>query len=62
MDMVENRVQMCGPGWGKRGGMNQEIGTDIYTRLRVKQITSGKLLYNTGSSAQCSVVVTYAVG
>ena len=53
---------MCGHGWGKRGGMNQEIGTDIYTRLRVKQITSGKLLYNTGSSAQCSAVVTYGMG
>ena len=33
--------------------MNGESGIDIYTLSCVKQITSGNLLYNTGSSAQC---------
>ena len=37
--------------------MNWESSTDIYiyTLPCVKQIVSGKLLYNTGSSAQCSM-------
>ena len=30
--------------------------TDIYTLSSIKQITSGKLLYSTGSSAQCFVM------
>ena len=30
--------------------------TDIYTLPRVKQLASGKLLYNTGSPAWCSVM------
>ena len=29
---------------------------DIYTLLCVRQISSGKLLYSTGSSALCSVM------
>ena len=33
-----------------------EIGTDIYTLPRVKQIASGTLLRNTGSSARCSAM------
>ena len=38
---------------GKRGGMNWEIGIDIYTllTLRIKQITSENLLYSTGNTA-----------
>ena len=34
-----------------RGGMNWEIGIDIYTLLYVKQITNENLLYSTGNSA-----------
>ena len=34
--------------------MNWEAETHIYTLPCVKQIASGKLLYSTGSSAQCS--------
>ena len=36
--------------------MNWEAETHIYTLPCVKQIASGKLLYSTGSSAQCSVM------
>ena len=40
------------------GGMNWEIGIDIYTLLIlcIKQITNENLLYSTGNSTQCSVV------
>lgn len=34
--------------------MNWEIEIDIYASPCVKEIASGKLPYNTGSSAQCS--------
>ena len=40
----------------KRGGMNQESGTDIYTLLCIKQITNENLVYGTGNSTRCSVV------
>ena len=39
---------------GKEGGMNWEIGIDIYTLLCIKQITNESLLYSTGNSTQCS--------
>ena len=32
------------------GGMNWEIGIDIYTLLYIKQITNKDLLYSTGNS------------
>ena len=35
--------------------MKGKIGIDIYTLPCVKQIAGRKLLYITGSSAQCSV-------
>ena len=40
------------------GGMNWEIGIDLYTPLilYIKQITNENLLYSIGNSAQCSVV------
>ena len=38
-------------GGGNRGGMNHEIGIDIYTLPCVKQIASTNLLYSTLSSA-----------
>ena len=41
--------------WGREGGVNWEIRTDIYTLSYVKQIASGKLPYNTGSPAPHSV-------
>ena len=37
------------------GKMNWKSSTDVYTLLSVKQITNGKLLYNTGSPAWYSV-------
>ena len=40
----------------KVGGMNQEIEVDIYILPRVKHTASGKLLYGTRSSAQCSAM------
>ena len=36
------------------GATNQESSIAIYTLPCVEQIASGKLLQNTGSSAQCS--------
>ena len=41
---------------GEEGGTNQECSIDIYTLSCVNQIASEKLLYNTGSSALCSVM------
>ena len=41
---------------GSVGGMNWEIGIDIYTLLCIKQITNENLLYSTGNSTQCSLV------
>ena len=45
-------------GEGREGedGMNRGNSIDIYTLPCVKQIANGKLLYNTGNSAQCSVI------
>ena len=36
-------------------GIVREFGTEVYTLLYLKQITSKDLLYNTGNSAQCYV-------
>ena len=46
-------------GKGGVGGMNWEIGIDIYTLLIlcIKYITNEKLLYSTRNSTQCSVVI-----
>ena len=41
----------------RRGGMNWEIGIDVYTLLCVKQMTNENLLYSTGNSTQHSVVM-----
>ena len=40
------------------GRMNWEIKIDIYTWPCIKWIASGKLLYTTGSSAQCSAMTS----
>ena len=37
------------------GGTKRESGVDTYTLPCVKWVSSGKLLYSAGSSAQCSV-------
>ena len=49
--------QMCGHRGAGEGGMNWEIRFDINTLLCVKQIASGNLLYSTGSSSWCSVMM-----
>ena len=43
---------------GRKGRMNWETGTDIYTLLIpcIKQVTNENPLWNTGSSTQCPVV------
>ena len=38
------------------GGINWEIGIDIYTLLYIKYITNKDLLYGTGNSTQYSVM------
>ena len=43
-------------GWGRREWGELGEGIDIYTLPCVKQIASGKLLYNTRRSACCSVL------
>ena len=36
------------------GGINWEVGIDMYTLLYTKQITNKDLLYSTGNSTQYS--------
>ena len=50
---------MYGYQGGRGGGMNWEIGIDIYTLLIlcIKCITNENLLYSTGSVTQCSVEI-----
>ena len=44
-------------GWTQRwGGLNREIKIDIYILLCVI-VASGNVLFSTGSSAQCSMVI-----
>ena len=38
----------------RRGGINWEIGIDIYTLLYIRQITDKDLLYSTGNSTLCN--------
>ena len=51
------REWTCGHSWWGWGGVNWEIEIDIYKLLSAKQKASGKVLYSTGSSAQCSVMI-----
>ena len=51
---MENKWLPKGKGVG--GGINQEIGINIYTPLYIKQITNKGLLYSTGNSTQYSVM------
>ena len=41
---------------GEGEGINWEMGIDIYTLLRLKEITSKELRHSTGNPAQYSVV------
>ena len=41
---------------GGAGGINWEIGIDIYTLVYIKQITNKNLLYSTGDFTQYSVM------
>ena len=41
---------------GRGGGINWEIGIDIYTLLYIKYITNKDLLYSTGNSTQYFVM------
>ena len=43
-------------GGGREGEINGEIGTDIYTRLRIKQITNKGLLFSRRNHTQDSVI------
>ena len=38
------------------GGINQDLGINIYTLLYIRQITNKDLLYSTGNSTQYSVI------
>ena len=38
------------------GGINWEIGIDIYTLLYIKKITNKDILYSTGNSTQYSIM------
>ena len=50
------RKQTYGYQGTRWGGINWEIGTDIYTLLYIKQINNKNLLYSTGNSTQYSVM------
>ena len=50
------REQIMNTKGGNWGGMNWEIGTDIYTLQCIEQKTNENLLRSTGNSTQCSVV------
>ena len=46
----------------KGGGINWEIGIDIYTLLYIKQVTNKNLQYSTGNSTQYSVMAYMGKG
>ena len=43
--------------WVVGGGINREIGIDLYTLLYIKQITDKDLVYSIGNSTQYSVII-----
>ena len=51
---LRHREQTCGHSGGREGGTNGERSMETYTRTYVKQIARGHLLYDSGSSNQCS--------
>ena len=50
------KINLGIPGGKGVGGINWEIGIDIYTLLYIKYITNKDLLYGTGNSTQYSVM------
>ena len=48
--------QIYGYQRGRRGGINQEFGINIYALLYIKQIINKDLLYSTGNSTQYTVI------
>ena len=52
-DIENGLVDTVGDG---EGGTNGESGIDIYKLSCVKETVGGKLLYNTGTPAWCSVM------
>ena len=46
---------------GRGGGKAWEVGTDMYTLLCIKHVTSENVPHHTGNSAQCSVVTNGGV-
>ena len=58
---IESQMQKTNlwlPGGKGGGGINWEIGIDIYTLLYIKYTTNKDLLYSTGNSTQ-HTVMTY---
>ena len=54
---IENKLMVTkGEMW--RGGINQELGINIYTLLSIKQINNKDILYSTGNYIQY-FVITY---
>ena len=57
---IGNLEKWCWQEWTQRGKERVgqlESSTNIYTLPSIKQTASGKLLHNTGSSTQCSVMM-----
>ena len=50
---IEDKLMVTGV---REGGVNWEIGLDIYTILHMKQITNEDSLYSTENSTQCFVM------
>ena len=55
----ETNLWLPGESQGEGGGINWEIGMDIYTLLYIKQMANKDLPHSTGNSTQYSVM-TYA--
>ena len=53
------RTNICTPRGEKEGGMNGEVGTNMYTLLYIKYTTNENLLHTTGNFTQCSVVTKW---
>ena len=56
---IESQIQKTNlwlPGCKGGGGINWEIGIDIYALLYIKQITNKDLLYSTGKSTYYSIM------
>ena len=51
--------QIYGYQKGKGGGLNQEVGINIYTLLYIKQITIEDLPYSARNYTLLSIIITY---